>query len=58
MTSRKDEAIEAIDRVHGNTAASLEDVLADLEELAEYCNELISAIEEDISRRDQGTGNA
>ncbi len=58
MKSRKEEAIEAIQRVHGNTAASLEKVLADLEELAELCNEYVSAIEGDISRRDQGTGNA
>ena len=58
MKSRKDEAIEAIQLVHGNTAASLEEVLADLEELAELCNEYVSGIEGDISRRDQMTGNA
>lgn len=58
MNSLKDEAIEAIERVHGNSAPSLEEVLAELEELAEFCNELISGIEEDISRRDQGTGTS
>lgn len=56
--SRKDEAIEAIERVHGDSAPSLEEVLADLEELAEFCNDLISGIQEDISRRDQGTGES
>lgn len=58
MKSRKDDAIDAIQRVHGNTAPPLEEVLADLEELADLCDDLISAIEGDISRRDQGTGNA
>lgn len=56
MISRKDEAKYAISRVHVNLGVSLEQNLADLEELAEFCNDLISGIQEDISRRDQGVG--
>ncbi len=56
MISRKDEARYAITRVHENLGASLEENLADIEELADFCNDLIVGIQEDISRRDQGVG--
>jgi len=54
--SDKEKALEAIQRVHGNTVASLEAVLEDLEDLAAYLDDYITAIQEDISRRDNMYG--
>ena len=51
MSYRKDSALEAIRLVHGQIG-TLENVLADLQEISEFVNELISGVEEDISRRD------
>ena len=48
MATKKDLALDAIRRVHGNTACSLEDVKDDLEEIRDLAEELISAIEADI----------
>jgi ABC-type transporter Mla subunit MlaD len=49
--SDKEKALEAIQRVHGNRAASLEAILEDLEDLSAYLNDYIAAIRGDISRR-------
>ncbi len=57
LRNDKQLAIEAIQRVHGNTSVSLEEVLEALQEIADYLDEYIDAINEDISRRDQRVGN-
>lgn len=57
LRSDKNIAIKAIRQVHGNTSASLEEVLEALQEIADYLDEYLDAINEDISRRDQRVGN-
>ena len=53
MATRKELALDAVLRVHGNTACSLEDVKDDLEEIRDLAEELISAIEADIEMQSE-----
>jgi hypothetical protein len=46
--TKKDLAIEAVRRVHANQRGSLEDVLGELQEIAELAEELSEAIRQDI----------
>jgi len=49
MATQKQIAFYAIREVHANTAVSLDELLADLEDIRDLADELVEAIQADIA---------